>query len=292
MWNESSYTVKVIDNCHIQADVYRLEDGQTQPVIVWIHGGALIFGNRTSIARYQLKTYLEAGFTVVAIDYRLAPETKLPAIIEDLVDAIQWVREKGPDLFRVDPNRLAVIGHSAGGYLTLMSGACARPAPQALVSFYGYGDIIGSWYSQPDAYYCQQGMVTRQRAYASIGQIPISETMDPNRFIFYQYCRQHGLWPLMVAGENPHKNPGWFSRYCPIQHVTESYPPTLLIHGDQDMDVPHEQSVGMEAILTQQHVPHQFLSLPGRGHGFDDAEDDAVVNWVFEEVVRFLRNYC
>ena len=52
---------------------------------------------------------------VVSIDYRLAPETKLPAIVEDVQDACRWVRERGPKLFRIAPERLAVMGGSAGG---------------------------------------------------------------------------------------------------------------------------------------------------------------------------------
>ena len=53
------------------------------------------------------------------------------------------MREKGPDLFQADPHRIAVIGRSPGGYLTLMAGFCLNPRPQALVAFYGYGDIAG-----------------------------------------------------------------------------------------------------------------------------------------------------
>ena len=145
-----TYTYKTVPGCNIQADVYRAPGDGVRPVILWIHGGALIMGNRSGINTVQLQEYLNAGYTVVSIDYRLAPETKLKAIIEDLQDAYRWVREKGPDLFQADPHRIAVIGHSAGGYLTLMAGFCLNPRPRALVAFYGYGDIAGKWYSDPD----------------------------------------------------------------------------------------------------------------------------------------------
>jgi acetyl esterase/lipase len=80
---------------------------------------------------------------VVAIDYRLAPEAKLPAIVDDLRDAAAWIREQGPARFGIASERLAVAGHAAGGYLTLLSGHAVEPRPRALVSFYGYGDIAG-----------------------------------------------------------------------------------------------------------------------------------------------------
>src|SRR5260370_42366322 len=92
-----TYTYKTLDKCKIQADVYRLPTlpspeagggkGGGQPVIIWVHGGALIMGHRGQVDRALLDKLLKAGYTVVSIDYRLAPETKLPAILEDLEDA-------------------------------------------------------------------------------------------------------------------------------------------------------------------------------------------------------------
>ena len=118
-WQKDTICYKHVGELAIQADVYRVPGRTWQPVIVWIHGGALIAGNREAIAPWQVELYLQAGFCLVSIDYRLAPETKLPEIIADLRDAIRWVRRCGPGLFGLDPERLAVIGHSAGGYLTL-----------------------------------------------------------------------------------------------------------------------------------------------------------------------------
>ena len=165
-----TYTYKVAGDCKIQADAYRAPGDGVRPVILWIHGGALIMGNRSGINSIQLQKYLDAGYTVVSIDYRLAPKTKLKAIIEDLQDAHRWLREKGPQLFQADPHRIAVIGHSAGGYLTLMAGFCLNPRPQALVAFYGYGDIAGKWYSGPDPFYSRQPAVSKEAAYQSVGR--------------------------------------------------------------------------------------------------------------------------
>ena len=92
------------------------------------------------------------GCAVVSIDYRLAPETKLPDIIGDIEEAFRWLAGDGAKQFHLDPRRIVVVGESAGGYLTLVTGYRVRPKPKALVALYGYGDLIGDWYSKPNPY--------------------------------------------------------------------------------------------------------------------------------------------
>ena len=159
----TTYIYKIAGGCNIKADVYRPYAGST-PVaaIIYIHGGCLIYGSRKDINQKQLELYLGAGYAVVSIDYRLAPESKLPEIIEDLQDAFRWIRTSSPILCSLSPQRIAVVGHSAGGYLALMSGFCVAPRPRAIVSFYGYGNIVGEWYSKPDPFYCTQPSVSEQ----------------------------------------------------------------------------------------------------------------------------------
>ena len=78
-FRKKTFIYKSIDKVTIKADLFQnAGDSRLKPVIVWIHGGGLIFGSRTDIPEEQLKLYLNAGFSLVSIDYRLAPETKLP----------------------------------------------------------------------------------------------------------------------------------------------------------------------------------------------------------------------
>ena len=286
-----TYTYKTVGNLPINADVYRLAGDDIRPVIVWIHGGALISGTRNGPNAEQRKRYLQAGYVIVSIDYRLAPETKLKGIIEDVQDAFKWVREKGPALYKIDPKRVAVIGHSAGGYLTLMTGFAVEPRPQALVAFYGYGDIDGDWYAKPDPFYRKtQKLVSQEEAHKVIGAI--ETTGGPNRGKFYLYCRQNGLWPKEVTGHDPEKEPKAFDRFCPIRNVTKDYPPTLLLHGDNDTDVPHQQSVDMAKELKRVGVTHELISLKGYGHGFDGkGMKDAKVGPAFDQVMAFLKKH-
>ncbi len=77
-----TFTYKTAAGCEIRADVYGGAPGASRPAVMWMHGGALIFGNRKSLTRPFHAGLLQLGYVIVSIDYRLAPETKLPAIIE------------------------------------------------------------------------------------------------------------------------------------------------------------------------------------------------------------------
>jgi acetyl esterase/lipase len=288
---KKTYAYKTVGACNIEADVYRRGQDKNRPVIVWIHGGALIMGSRGQMDRELLRKLLEAGYVVVSIDYRLAPETKLPSILEDLEDACKWVRVKGPGLFGIDPDKVAVMGGSAGGYLTLSAGFRVEPRPKALVSFYGYGDIVGDWYSRPDPFYSKQKAVPKEEAYATVGNQVISESSGKNnRSIFYLYCRQHGLWPKEVAGIDPDKEPKAFDQFCPVRNVTAKYPPTLLIHGTKDTDVPYEQSELMAKELDKNGVKHELMTIPDAGHGLSGAKPGVMAK-VHERVLAFLKEY-
>lgn len=293
MLTPTTYIYKTVGGCQIKADAYRQSAISTPTAaIIYIHGGCLIYGSRKDINPKQLELYLGAGYAVVSIDYRLAPESKLPEIIEDLQDAFRWVSAIGPDLCFLNPQRIAVVGHSAGGYLALMSGFCVVPRPQAIVSFYGYGNIVGEWYTRPDSFYCTQPAVSEEES-GRLGLGPvISEPYEGRgKDKFYLYCRQRGLWPQEVGGHDPEDEPSFFSLYCPTQNVSPDYPPTLLLHGDQDTDVPYEQSVLMAQELARHQVKYELITMPQRGHGFDKDMDDLLIGDAFKKVLDFLDRY-
>lgn len=275
-----THTFKTVGTNELRADVHRPAGDAVRPVIVFIHGGALMMGDRAMTPRpgSPLEALLNAGYVVVSIDYRLAPQAKLPAIIEDVVDACTWVRERGPELFHIDPKELFVMGQSAGGYLTMMTGWRVQPRPRALVSFWGYGDIAGSWYSKPDAFYRQRRLVTKEEADAS------------GAALLYLYCRQQGLWPKVLTGHDPEANPRAFDAFCPDRNVTREYPPTMLIHGTKDTDAPYELSVQMARELTTKGVPHEFVTIPEGGHGFGRGQSDIAAR-TYQQVVEFLKKH-
>jgi acetyl esterase/lipase len=263
-----THVYKTVGDCAIKLDVYPVARPGPAPVLVWIHGGALISGTRTALLPTLSEMCTRLGVVQVSIDYRLAPETDLPAIVEDVVDAFAWIRREGAAPFKLDPGRVAVAGHSAGGYLTLVAGQRVHPRPVALAALSGYGDILGDWYARPDPFYCTQKRVSRAEALAVVGGEVLSEVpaTDHRRRAFYLYCRQTGRWPNEVAGLDRGFDRATLRTYCPEANVTPDYPRTLLIHGTHDTDVPFQQSVDMAAALERANVPHRLVTIAGGDH--------------------------
>jgi acetyl esterase/lipase len=291
--NKMTYTYKKVGDLEIKADVYGFDDDERRPVVVWIHGGALIMGHRESVPKWLSDECIKCGYVLVSIDYRLAPETQLPEIIKDVEDAFAWIAEKGPQQFHADPKRIGVVGGSAGGYLTLTAGFRAKPRPVALVSLWGYGDLVGDWYSEPSPHpRHHQTKLSREEAFQQVSGAPVSDSRDRkgDGGAFYQFCRQQGLWPNAVSGWDPHKQPEKFFPYMAVKNVTADYPPTLLIHGDKDTDVPYEQSVMMTKEFKKHNVEHRLITLTGGEHGLAGA-DGATIVQAYEDARGFLQNH-
>jgi acetyl esterase/lipase len=282
-----------VSGCEIKADVYQLPGDEIRPAILWIHPGGLITGSREWISSEQVQFYLDAGYSIVSIDHRLAPEHKLEAIVEDIEDAYAWVRAEGPGLFNVDADRIAIVGHSAGGYLTLVAGYRLEPKPKALVSFYGYGDISGDWITQPGSFYHDRDSISKEQAYKALGKS--EKVCNPNgseldvRFDFYVYTRQQGLWANEISGHDPNENPEWFAAYEPLQNIIVEYPPTILLHGESDSDVPFEQSILMAKTLKNHGITYQWITNSGWDHVFDhEGLGNPDIGDAFEKVIAFL----
>ncbi len=106
---------------------------------------------------------------------------------------------------------------------------------------------------------------------------------------FYLYCRQQGIWPREVCGHDPNDRE-WFKAYEPLHNVSPDYPPTMLIHGVADTDVPIEQSELMQRELARHGVTHEFLRRPEWGHAFL-YEPDETVTEAFAQVMAFVAKH-
>ncbi|MFF2450067.1 alpha/beta hydrolase [Neobacillus sp. NPDC058068] len=272
----------------IKADFYGLNHDNA-PVAVYIHGGGLVWGTRKEISEEMIELYTEQGIALFSIDYRLAPATKLPDILEDIQDALHWLETEGPK-HSIDPRRIAVVGSSAGGFLALSTGTFTSK-PRAIVSFYGYGDINGKWATTPSSFYCKKDIVPKDVAKTLVSDQIITDASIEQRFLLYVYARQHGEWIEQITGVNPESNKVALTKYCPIHNITKDYPPTLLLHGTKDTDVPYEQSVFMRAAILKESVEAKLITIPNGEHVFDKDFHNPVVQNALKQVIDFLHTH-
>jgi acetyl esterase/lipase len=277
---KKTFVYKEAGGVRIELDVHRDDSAEPRPVLVWIHGGALIMGSRAQVPRDLLDLCRAEKFALVSIDYRLAPQAKVPEIIEDVQAAFRWIREKGPEAARLDPKKLVVSGGSAGGYLTLMTGFCVEPRPTALVAYWGYGDVDGDWYTKPSEFYrTSKPILERDSTYQALAPetvtAPADKAQAEARSKFYLYLRQNGLWTREIAGLEPGPK---LDRYCPVRNVTPAYPPVILIHGTDDTDVPYDRSANMAKELEKHKVAHELVTVPGAGHGLSGGDKKLVAD--------------
>jgi acetyl esterase/lipase len=249
-------------------------------------------GNRSGVPKNLLDLCRTDGYILVSFDYRLAPEVKISSIIEDVQDAFRWLHAEGPKLFHADTNRIVVAGGSAGGYLTLMTGICIQPKPTALVAYWGYGDVDGDWYTKPSEHYRKQPLVSREEAFQQVGDKVVtgSEPGLKNRGRFYLYLRQNGMWTREVTGFDPEKDKAKLDPFCPVRNVSKEYPPTMLVHGTEDTDVPYPLSVNMAKELERNGVAHEFVTVQGAGHGLSGG-DKKLVDEAYQKSLAFIRSH-
>ena len=224
-------------------DLFLPKDGTSLQLIINIHGGAFKMGSKEQGVPTE---YLAQGYAVASINYRLSQHAKFPAQIEDCKAAVRWLRAHSTE-YRLDPERFAAWGASAGGHLAAMLGTTGDTKEfdiganldqssrmQAVVDYFGPTDFL-----QMDAH-----------------RLPNGQAHDP----------ANSPESELIGGaiqENKQKA----ARANPITYVTPSDPPFLICHGDQDPLVPHHQSELLEAALRKAGVPVTFYTVKGAGHG-------------------------
>tara|TARA_R110000850_G_scaffold73969_14_gene162245 strand:+ start:2281 stop:3267 length:987 start_codon:yes stop_codon:yes gene_type:complete len=289
-----SFVYKTVADLSIEADVYSARGEASRPVVLWIHGGALMLGSRKMLPAQILMLCRKENYVLVSIDYRLAPETNLSEIVSDVHDAIAWIRKDGPELFKADPSRLVVAGASAGGYLAQMSGIAQDAPPLAIVSYWGYGDILGEWCTKPNSSFGgKQEPPTREEAFADIKDTPITQTTDADyasRGKLFHYMKSRGKWTEIVSGIDPLKSPEELIQFCPIRNLTPDFPPILLLHGTNDPDVPVTQSLEMHKALLDIGNDVELITVEGGGHGLWGGDSEDIEN-AFDRSLAFIREH-
>lgn len=218
-------------------DIYQARDsGAPTPTVLYFHGGGWVQGSKESSV-LSVMPYLEMGWNVINVEYRLARVSLAPAAVEDCMCALRWVIHNAK-LYNVDVNRIVVTGNSAGGHLALTTGMIPAsagldrecPGPEQLKVA-----AIVNWYGITDVADLLEGDNMRGFAVTWLGSLP-------NR--------------VEIA-----------RRVSPMTYVRAGLPPTISIQGDSDPTVPYQQSVKLHAALTKAGVANKHVTVAGGLHG-------------------------
>jgi len=176
----------------------------------------------------------------------------------------------------------------------LATGHRVQPRPRVLMAYFGYGDLIGDWYSTPSPHpRHNQRKITAEEAWQQVSGPAVADARERkgDGGIFYNFCRQTGQWPKAVSGWDPRAEAEKFYPFMPVKNVTSVYPPTVLIHGKADTDVPFEQSELMAQEFRKHGVAFQFHEIAKAEHGLSGGnreEIDTAQRKAFEFVKLYL----
>ena len=231
------------------------------PLIVWIHGGGWRSGTKDGV---PLAPLVARGWAVASVEYRLTPVAPFPANIHDLKAALRFLRARSSE-YHLQTDRIAIAGGSAGGHLAALVGVtnghpelegevgthrAQRSDVHAIVSFYGASNLE---------------TILRQSTPFGLGvRIPALQ--------------------LLFRGQ-PEEKPALAKLASPVAHVDAKDPPLLLIHGDQDPQMPVAQSLEFVGAYERVGLKPRFVPMHGSVHGgkeFYDAKRIALV----EEFLR------
>ena len=238
------------------ADIYAPTGGHTSRVgVVVVHGGAWRHGDKGENAPFS--RWLAAhGFLVADIQYSLATERDWLAAVDDIKAAISYVRQHAAEL-NIDPQRIVILGRSAGGHLALLAAYTADVAlrPWRVVALYAPTDLVQLYQHARG----QQGRDLREGLHALIGGPPAD-------------------------------NRAAYQSASPVQRVPGDAPPTLLIHGRSDTSVPVEHSRRLYRILRRAGARAELIELPFARHAFDLVPEGLWACITAQALLKFAAN--
>ncbi len=264
---------KRVGDLELALDTYLPPSAEPTAALLHLHGGAVINGTR-AMSPLLLDLFARCGIAVISVDYRLAPESRWPAWLDDILDAWSWTLDHAADL-NIDSARVGVTGGSAGGYLSCLLAAHAQPGPRLVFSMWGYGEITEPWAQEPDPFYNEtQPPLAWEDVRVAVQDHEIPWRSDPLGGQLYLHHRQQGTWGPTLMGCRPDECPEEYRRACPEVLVTPDFPPTFWIHGTADTDVPFECGESMCAAIKGQGVQCEFIPIEGGPHGVFGKRDD------------------
>jgi acetyl esterase/lipase len=252
----------IVDGKPLRLDLHLPASAPRSPLIVWIHGGAWRSGSKSGM---PLGSLVDEGYAIASVDYRLSTEARFPAQIHDIKAAIRFLRASGAE-WKLPTEKIVIAGDSAGGHLAALVGLTN-----------GHIQLEGTIGTHQQASSAVQGIMS---FYGGANLTSILDQSTP-----------HGLSVRVPAlelllGGQPKDLPALARLASPVYHIDSNDPPLLLLHGDQDRQMPINQAHELCGAYEEANLPVRFKVVHGAGHGgtaFYDAKRLSYVRTFLEK---------
>jgi acetyl esterase/lipase len=256
-WMQPDVVYAGANNTPLKLDIwYPRDNPNPTPTLVYIHGGGWIFGTKEGSV-YQFLPYLERGWRVVNVEYRMAGNSLAPGAVEDTRCALRWIHRNAAQ-WKFDTSKIVLTGHSAGGHLSLITAMLPKGTP---IDNRCYGDedlkvaAVVNWYGITDVNDLIQGPNLKNYAVMWMGSMPNAAEVAKS--------------------------------VSPLTYVRAALPPVITIHGDKDDVVPYAHATRLHDALAKANVPNKLVTVKGGGHGMF-AQTDYVS--AFDDIWKFLKD--
>lgn len=225
-------------------------------LLLYVHGGAWRSGSKSDV---PVKALVEHGYALASVSYRLSPEARFPANVHDIKAAIRYLRAQQREL-GISADRIVILGTSAGAHLAALVGVSN-----------GHPELEGRVGNHGEQSSSVQGIVS---FYGASNLMTILAQSTP-----------HGLGVRtpaleLMLGSTPAENPELGRLASPVVHVDAQDPPLLLIHGDQDPQMPVNQSLELQAEYETRNLSVRFINVHGGKHGGSEFYDSNMLDRV------------
>lgn len=239
---EFTNDVPYVKNAHERQklDIAFFKKGKPSPLLIWIHGGAFMSGDKAENHAIWPELMSE-GYAVATLNYRLSGDAKWPAQITDCKAAIRFLRAHAKD-YNLAPAHIAVWGSSAGGHLAALVGTSGSASKLD----------VGEHLDQSSAVSCAVDM------FGPIDFEKMPQFKSPT-------SPEAKMW-----GRATSEALDLAREACPITYLTPNTPPVLILHGDADNVIHISQSQHFHDAMQKARTPGDFITLPGVGHSHVD----------------------
>ena len=273
------FTISSMQSVPIEGKFFRSVMNRKGKTIVYLHGGGLLYGDKNDFPEPYLNLFLSAGYDFLALDYPLAPETKLPDILATIQDGLQWFQSHAVSDLSLDSADYLLFGRSAGAYLAFLTANRSTVKPAAIISLYGYHTLREASFRIPNRHYLAYQRLAKADVERLLSPVPIVTGEKELRFALYVYARQSGAWLSYLLDDI--KEAG---NYSLNDEQLAALPPTYLAAANADPDVPYQLS----KILSQKIPFAKLNTIASEEHDFDRNLSNPLGIEAYRDVIVWL----